>query len=96
MCSRNCIDMLQSNSVIMDTEAGAIESVHTYEVSQCIKWVEFRENVRASFPQGRRKLSVIIGVSVRQGLTVFANQEVIRNVGKKRPCRGGGGSMSPV
>ena len=28
--------MLQSNSVIMDTEARAIESVHTYEMSQCI------------------------------------------------------------
>ena len=28
--------MLQSNSVIMNTEARAIESVHTYEMSQCI------------------------------------------------------------
>ena len=32
---------------------GAIESVH-------IKWVEFIENRRAFFPQGQRKLSVII------------------------------------
>lgn len=32
---------------------GAIESVH-------IKWVEFIENLRAFFPQGQRKLSVII------------------------------------
>ena len=52
--------MLQSNCVIIDTEARAIESVHTDESSQCIKWVEFRENVRASFPQGQRKLSVIM------------------------------------
>ena len=60
ICSRNYIDMLQSNCVIIDTEARAIESVHTDESSQCIKWVEFRENVRASFPQGQRKLSVIM------------------------------------
>lgn len=32
---------------------GTIESVH-------IKWVEFIENLRAFFPQGQRKLSVII------------------------------------
>ena len=44
----------------MDTEAGAVESVHTYEMSQYIKWVEFRENIRVSFSQGRRKLSVIL------------------------------------
>ena len=43
---------LQSNSVIMDTE-GVIESVR-------IKWVEFRENARAFFPQGQSKLSVIM------------------------------------
>ena len=52
--------MLRLNSVIMDTEARDIERVHTYKVSQCVKWVEFRENVRASFPQGQNKLSVIM------------------------------------
>ena len=52
--------MLQSNGVNMDTEARAVESVHTYEMSQCIKWVEFGENIRVSFSQGRRKLSVIL------------------------------------
>ena len=43
---------VQSNPVYMDTE-GSIESVH-------IKGVEFRENIRAFFPQGQRELSVIM------------------------------------
>ena len=28
-----------------------------------IKWIEFRENVRAFFPQGQNKLSVIVRCS---------------------------------
>ena len=43
---------LQSNRVKTDIE-GAIESVR-------IKRVEFRKNVRAFFPQGQSKLSVIM------------------------------------
>ena len=43
---------MQWNPVNTDTE-GAIESVR-------IMWVEFRENVRAFFPQGQSKLSVIM------------------------------------
>ena len=39
---------------------GAIESVHTNGVSG-IKQAEFTENVRAYFPQGQSKLSLIIG-----------------------------------
>ena len=42
----------ESNPIYMDTE-GSIESVH-------IKWVEFRENVTAFFPQGQTELSVIM------------------------------------
>ena len=36
-------------------------------------WVEFRENVKAFFRQGQRKLSVIksLGVRVKRGLTVL-------------------------
>ena len=43
---------VQSNHVNINTE-GAIEGVH-------IKWVEFRENVKAFFPQKQGKLSVIM------------------------------------
>ena len=44
----------------MDTE-GAIERAHH------IKQMEFRENVRASFTQGQRKLCVINVVSILSG-----------------------------
>ena len=44
--------MIQLNLVNTDTE-GPIESVR-------IKRVEFRENVKAFFPQGQSKLSVIM------------------------------------
>ena len=43
---------VQSNPVNTETE-GAIERV-------CIKQVEFREYVRIFFPQGQRKLSIIM------------------------------------
>ena len=46
------IEPVQSNPVNTDTEE-AILGVR-------IKWVEFRENVRAFFPQGQSKLSVIM------------------------------------
>ena len=52
--------MIQSNLVNTDTEA-AIESVH-------IKWVEFRENVRAFFSQGQNKLSVIMMCLYKAGV----------------------------
>ena len=59
--------MLQSNPVNTDTE-GAMESVR-------IKRVEFRENVRAFFPQGQSKLWTkqtvcINGVSVLSRLNL--------------------------
>jgi len=37
-----------------ETQKGAKESV-------CIEWVEFRENVKAFFPQGLSKLFIIMG-----------------------------------
>ena len=40
---------------------GAIESVRINGGSAHIEWVEFRANVRAFFPQGQSKLSVIRG-----------------------------------
>lgn len=49
----------QTPLIRMDTE-GAIERAH-------IKQVEFRENVRASFTQGQRKLCVINVVSILSG-----------------------------
>ena len=44
----NQLSQAQSNPVNKDTEGG-LESV-------CIKWIEFRENVRPFFAQGRSKL----------------------------------------
>ena len=44
---------MDSYSQLKQILRGAIESVR-------IKWVEFIENLRAFFPQGQRKLSVII------------------------------------
>ena len=52
--------MLQSNPVNTDTE-GAMESVR-------FKRVEFRENVRAFFPQGQSKLSVIMRCRYKAGV----------------------------
>ena len=52
----------QSNPVNTETER-TTESV-------CIKQVEFREYVRIFFPQGQRKLSVIMRYSYKAGLTV--------------------------
>ena len=49
---RQDIRKVQSNTVNMEIE-GVIESFH-------IKRVEFGENVRAFFPQGQSKLSVIM------------------------------------
>ena len=43
---------MQANSVNTDAE-GAIETEH-------IKWVAFRENERAFFPQGQSNLSVSV------------------------------------
>ena len=54
---RRDIRKVQSDHVNMDIE-GAIESVR-------IKWVEFRENVRAFFLLGQSKLPVIIGPFIR-------------------------------
>ena len=58
------IEPVQSNPVNTDTEE-AILGVR-------IKWVEFRENVKAFFPQGQSKLCVktIKRLSIKQGLTV--------------------------
>ena len=42
---------VHSNPVNTDTEEAILDV--------CIKWVEFRENVGAFFPQGQSKLSVI-------------------------------------
>jgi len=50
----------QSNPINTDTE-GAIESVR-------IKCIEFKENVRAFFPQGRSKLSIIIRCPYKAGV----------------------------
>ena len=50
---------IQSNSINRDTE-GAIESVCIYVVSVLSGSVEFKENVRALFPQGQRRLSLIM------------------------------------
>ena len=44
----NQLSQAQSNPVNRDTEGG-LESV-------CIKWIEFRENVRPFFPQGQSQL----------------------------------------
>ena len=61
---RRGVRKVESNPVNTEIE-GAIESFH-------IKQVEFRENVRAFFPQGQSKLSAIIKrVSVGRGLTVY-------------------------
>ena len=49
---RRGVGKVESNPVNTEIE-GAIESFH-------IKQVEFRENVRAFFPQGQSKLSVIM------------------------------------
>ena len=49
---RRGVRKVESNPVNTEME-GAIESFH-------IKQVEFRENVRAFFPQGQSKLSVIM------------------------------------
>ena len=49
---RRGVRKVKSNPVNTEIE-GAIESFH-------IKQVEFRENVRAFFPQGQSKLSVIM------------------------------------
>ena len=49
---RRGVRKVESNPVNTEIE-GAIESFH-------IKQVEFRENVRAFFPQGQSKLSVIM------------------------------------
>ena len=49
---RRSVRKVQSNPVNTEIE-GAIESFH-------IKRVEFRENVRAFFPQEQRKLLVIV------------------------------------
>ena len=46
----------------MDTE-GTRESVRIKGVVRIIKWIEFSENVRAFFPQGQSKLSVIVRCS---------------------------------
>ena len=49
----------RSQTQLVRTLRGAIESVR-------IKQVEFRENVRAFFPQGQSKLSVITQLGVRK------------------------------
>ena len=53
---------MQSNPIGTDTE-GTIESAHIQGVVRIIKWIEFRQNVRAFFPQGQNKLSVIVRCS---------------------------------
>ena len=50
---------IQSNLFNKDTE-GTIKSVRINELGVSIKRVEFRENVRAFFPQGQSKLSVLM------------------------------------
>ena len=43
-----------------------------YQRRVCIKRVEFRENVKAFFPQGQNKLSVTMRCPyIKRGLTVF-------------------------
>ena len=64
----SCI--VQSNPFNKDTEAG-IESVRIDRVPGRIKRVEFRKNVRAFFPQGHSKLSLLSGYPIKRGLTVF-------------------------
>ena len=60
--------LVQSNSINMDTE-GAIEIKCPYYQGVCIKWVKFREKVRAFFPQGQSKTDRN-KVSVKRGVTV--------------------------
>ena len=64
----SCI--VRSNPFNKDTEAG-IESVRIDRVPGRIKRVECRKNVRAFFPQGQSKLSVLNGYPYRGVLTVF-------------------------
>ena len=49
-----------------------------YQRRVCIKRVEFRENVKAFFPQGQNKLSVIMRCPyIKRGLTVFDSKRFL-------------------
>ena len=62
-----------SNPANMDTE-GTIKSV-------CIKWLEFRENVKAFISKGQIKLSVIMKVSAAGFLLSFKVDSYDVNIG---------------
>ena len=62
------IKKLQSNPIKTDTER-VIESVRINGVS-VLSGLNFKKNVRAFYPQGQSKLSVLAGLSLLSGLNL--------------------------